>query len=650
MRLKLLSVGAGIFFLGVIVGMRADSLPFIPRALFSDAVVSHYPNALFLRQSVLEQHIFPMWRETIMAGQPFAANPLNKTAYPLQWLALIFPPTLHLNVMIALHLFIAGCGMWMWGRAMGMREESATFSAFAYAFAPRIMGHVGAGHLDVVYATAWFPWLMWTVQQTIAQSELRLLNISRTGLIGAMMLLADVRVSLFAFVSVGVYAIILMSKQRQWKPILIFLVSGVLFLLMSAALIVPLLAWSPYLSRAGLTIEDAGAFSMSLGNLASIILPAHGFQHEQFTYFGLPVLLLAGIAIAHQTPRTRLLWLAAIVFIVLYALGSNGFLWSLLVKLIPPLLWFRVPARAWIILTLLIPMLAGWGLQYLVDWKAGLSSTALKRWRLLIIAVTAILGAGGAALIPFLAAGGIALLIMSVPLGVLMMLVINRRINTQRLLLSLGVLLFVDLAWAGNHWAEWRSPETWLSVNVPLAERLVSLNPQRIYSPTYSLEQQVAAAYGLRIFGGVDPFQLSGVVRAIEQGSGVPVEGYNIVLPPLLGIEGNEPFTQANRDTIINTAILGEWGGSHVVAAYPIENAHLTLIDEVDGVYIYANTDNVSPLTNGVPDWVEGWEGLPSVEEVLQLNNLTYISAAMSAVAFVLCISLFGVLKLRSNV
>jgi len=151
MRLKGLLVGAGAFLLFIIIGMRLDGLPFVPRTLFSDAVISHYPNALFLRESILEQHTFPLWRETLMAGQPFAANPLNKTAYPLQWLVLLFPPTVHINLLLALHVLIAGWGMWRWATALGLRQEAAGFSAFAYAFAPRIMAHMGAGHVDVVY-------------------------------------------------------------------------------------------------------------------------------------------------------------------------------------------------------------------------------------------------------------------------------------------------------------------------------------------------------------------------------------------------------------------------------------------------------------------------------------------------------------------
>ena len=162
MRVRLLIVGLGVAFL-LASGFRPDTLPYNPGATFSDAVTSHLPAAQFLRSAVLEQHTFPLWRETIMAGQPFAADPLNKTAYPLQWIALLLPPVYHLDFMIALHLLIAGAGMWLWARSLGLGEWAAGISALAYALAPRVIGHTGAGHLDLLYALAWFPFLMWSV-------------------------------------------------------------------------------------------------------------------------------------------------------------------------------------------------------------------------------------------------------------------------------------------------------------------------------------------------------------------------------------------------------------------------------------------------------------------------------------------------------
>src|SRR5262245_5864905 len=70
-----LAIGIAALLIGV--GYRVDTLPFRPGATFSDAVISHWPNALFLQRS-LQAGEFPLWRPLLMSGQPFAANPLSK--------------------------------------------------------------------------------------------------------------------------------------------------------------------------------------------------------------------------------------------------------------------------------------------------------------------------------------------------------------------------------------------------------------------------------------------------------------------------------------------------------------------------------------------------------------------------------------------
>ncbi|MFN8564467.1 MAG: hypothetical protein U0703_23255 [Anaerolineae bacterium] len=130
------------------------------------------------------------------------------------------------------------------------------------------------------------------------------------------------------------------------------------------------------------------------------------------------------------------------------------------------------------------------------------------------------------------------------------------------------VVVFLDLAIAGRGWLEWRTHDVWLPPDqVHLAERLVELGAYRVYSPTYSLQQQVAEDYDLRLFGGVDPFQLSGVVAAVEQGGGIADPGYSVVVPPL----NSDDLALANRDAVPDAAALGRWGVTHVVAAYPLD-------------------------------------------------------------------------------
>src|SRR5258708_318743 len=194
------------------VGLSADALPFPPQSTFSDAAVSHWPAALYLQQSLRAGH-FPLWRGLLMSGQPFAANPLNKVWYPPQWLVLLFPVTLFLNLMTWVHLVWAGVGVHALGLRLGIKV--AGVMGAAYALTPRLLAAVGAGHLDIVYAAAWFPWVLWAVHYAILQTKHAGRRIAVLSLICAMCFLADVRLSAFIFTTGAAFGLWLLWQSRK---------------------------------------------------------------------------------------------------------------------------------------------------------------------------------------------------------------------------------------------------------------------------------------------------------------------------------------------------------------------------------------------------------------------------------------------------
>ncbi|MBI5669031.1 MAG: hypothetical protein HZC41_13585 [Chloroflexi bacterium] len=638
----------------LLAGLRPDALPYLSRgARYSDAAISHWPSALFLRQSVLERDQFPLWRETIMAGQPFAANPLNKTAYPPQWLVLLLPPALHLNVMIGLHLLIAGMGMNRWALALGLRAESALFAALAYVLSPPLIAHTGAGHLDILYALAWWPWLMWSVRRLLA--EIGVAPVLQMALSAALVFLSDVRVSLFAFITAGGYTVWKLRRIRPALPRLVLV--GALFLLLTASVTVPLLAWSPYLSRAGLTPDDAGVLALQPGNLLGLLLFAVPPGVETLTYLGLPVLVLAVAGLWTRGRAARILGIVVFVVVALYALGPNGPLWPLLVRLFPALLWFRVPSRAWLVLALLAPPLAGFGLERLVllarRLRTGETVAGLKRLRLAVAGFAVALVAAGVfilALPDLPPVIGVGVGLAGGALGLILLLALTGRLAPERVAPVLIALTLLELAGVGLQWLTWRGPEVWLEPQRALAERLVAEGASRVYSPSYSLEQQVAEVYGLRLFGGVDPFQLTGVVQAVEQGSGVPVRGYSVILPPVDDVTGDD-LSQANRDAVINSRVLAEWDVSHVVAAYTIVHPRLEYVGTLDDVNIYRNRDyGPETASRAVPGWPTNWPNLPDAATVKNLNDLTAAAALVSGVTFWVCVfALVFILKSGSR-
>lgn len=601
----------------LIGGFRADGLPFIPSAQFSDAAVSHYPAAL----TIFREVGYPSWAELNMAGQPFAANPLNKTAYPPQVIACFIPPPLSLNILLILHIAVAAAGMWGWARQLGLSQSAAAIAALSYGLSPRLVGHTAAGHLDLVYAMAWFPVLMVAVYALVRQptiSRIFLLSLS-----AAMLILADLRLSLFALASAAVYMIVLTVPTRQWQRLFMSFGASLWAIILTVSVTIPLLLWQPYLSRAMLTPAEAGAFSLNPGALIGLLLAPPAVDVEIQTFVGIAVLFLAGIAI-FAAPRRHILWSGLLIFAALYAIGSNGFLWSLMVEVFPPLRWFRVPARAWFVVALIMPLLAGYGAQVLLDANASRLRKNVVALTIVVGSIAIILGVFVWITIPQLAQSGLRLLLIGGGTTIVIAWALRRKGNIRFVEIAVFALILIDLGWNARLWLEWRGRDDWMTPHITLAETLRADNADRIYSPAYSLPQQVAAEYDLHLFGGVDPFQLRGIADAIETASGVGHHGYTVTQPPLIGGTGDDLST-ANQSAVPDTDMLAAWQVSHVVAPYPIEHPRLTPLSISEDSYVYRNLDyRLTIPRDQVPRWVVG-NGLPDTQTIERNSQLTSV-------------------------
>src|SRR5262249_59568809 len=134
-----------------------------------------------------------------VSGALFAANPLSKIGYPPQCLALVLPAALHLNILTWLHMLLAGLGAWRLGHRLGTGPGPAAIMGLAYALTPRLFAGTGAGHLDVVYVAAWFPWLLWAVHFAVTDPRTAFRCIAVLSLIAGLCFLADLRLSVFMF-------------------------------------------------------------------------------------------------------------------------------------------------------------------------------------------------------------------------------------------------------------------------------------------------------------------------------------------------------------------------------------------------------------------------------------------------------------------
>jgi len=415
-----------------------------PRTEHSDLAVTHWPNAHFTRQMLWQGGRFPLWRPTIMSGTPFAANPLAGLYYLPNWPFLFLrwlPLEMGFNLSALAHLWLAGAAMYtLMRRGLGVRTWGALVAAVAYEASPKLMAHLGAGHVGWVQAWGWLPVVVLCWLEAIRRTESKRQGAGGrrqeagskkhkatgagkfavlAGAALAMQFCADVRMAAYTVIaSVWLLAVRCWMQRAEckmqeagnrikdaggWRSRLrrlkntpwalgsgvwnlelgIWSLGLVVFLGLSACQWLPLVALLPETTRASMTAHDAAIWSLPRSYLIGLVLANHGGFHEWTTYGGVSTLLLAGMGVRAlwRDPTRR--WLAAglsglLVGAAWFSLGENGGLFPILWRVVPGLGLLRVPPRAWVLVVFATAALAGLGVEGTYERK---SADRRQHWK-----------------------------------------------------------------------------------------------------------------------------------------------------------------------------------------------------------------------------------------------------------------------------
>lgn len=565
-------------------------------AAFSDITIAHYPNALYLRQSLWEAHTLPLWSPMILSGAPFFANPLSGLWYPPGWLALLLPLPLAFNLGVFLHLLWAGLGMYLLMRSEGLSHPAALLAALAFAALPKLYAHYGAGHLTLLYAIPWTPWLLWAYRRRSQAQRPPLVTGQFAWLeavILAMIFLADVRWTVYAGGAWCLYALAhgpvggLWEKLRAAPANLGHLsVQSAVAGLLAAPLLLPLLEFARLSTRSAMTAPDFLTYSLPPGRLLGLLFPDFGGFHEYVTYVGAPVFVLALLAILWSPGRAEVrfwTWLALLALV--YALGENIPGLSALARL-PGLSWLRVPSRALFLVGLSLAVLAGDAVQRLLD---GVSDGERRGANLLLLGLNAFVLAltlGGWLLtkrltLEFVWGAGL-LLVGSL---VILMCMAGKTPANLWLALLFGLCL-MDWMLVDRSLFAGRSPAAVFAESQATAQELAGEQELfRVYSPSYSLPQHTAANYGLQLADGVDPLQLQAYVRFMQPASGVPEGGYSVTLPPFAT---GDP-AKDNASYTPDPARLGWLNVGYVAVAFDLRVEGFEMVSRQGETRLYRN-------------------------------------------------------------
>jgi hypothetical protein len=328
--------------------------------------------------SSVRQGRLPLWNPYFFSGLPFAANPQPALFYPPTWLALLMPVTKALGVIIVLHLWLAGVGMYGWLRSEGASVAGALLGGTVFAFSGYFFVRVQAGHLGVITTGAWLPVILWTYRCAVKQRSWKLAVVG--GLPVGLSILAGHTAS-FIYVALGLAAYTVFSAWDCWReersaraavlPLAWSAVALFVGLALAAVQLLPLVELVMRSARQAASSYDfAARFSWPPGYLLTLLVPNFFGEPVSTGYWGndvydefifyvgiLPLLLtLLGLRLRHQlVPFLAALGLGAL----LLAFGEYGSLHPLFYRFVPLFQVARAPARAGFLFVLAASALAG---------------------------------------------------------------------------------------------------------------------------------------------------------------------------------------------------------------------------------------------------------------------------------------------------
>jgi hypothetical protein len=590
-----------------------------PGAEFSDLAVAHFPNAEFLRQSLIQSGEIPMWNPRVLGGTPFAADPLSGIYYPPLWLALVLPAPLAFNFLFFLHLALAGTGAFLLARGEGATTAGALLAGIAFGGLPKFVAHTAAGHLTLVLAVSWTPWLLLAARRAARLGSLRAWSLA--GAMTGLVFLADPRWAIPSGLAAVGYAVVSAGGNRPqetarsrilaWaRNLLLF---GAFAAAASAVLALPMAQFVALSTRANLSGAEAASLSLPFLSLLGLPLGGVGSSVEWVVYPGAVVLALALFSIfgsrlripvdptrgASEAGRAGIFWLVLFLLSVLLSLGSNIPLFSTAIGAIPGAGLLRVPPRWMFLAGLALAMLAARGMTALesrTDQRGILKKTGFA-----------------------LASGGAVLAVASVALG------LPQALGQDGLIWSAaGAILFagflpkrwapragaaliclavLDLAVADFRLIDPRPAQT-APAGVEAAISFLENNAAgyRVYSPSYSIPAAETTAGGLRSLDGVDPLILLSTTKTVSAAAGVAAKGYSVTLPAFAtGLPVRD-----NRNAVPDARLLGLLNVRFIVSAFEIPNPQLNLRQRAGGIFLYEN-----PLAfprAWIAETLDGWD------------------------------------------
>ena len=346
----------------------------------------------------LSQWTLPLWNPHLYGGAPFISDIQAGFLYPPNLLLFLTDPNFDYATLQWLtigHLYWAGLGLYVLLRVlrpggMDISRPAALFGAIAFEFSDPLLLHLG--NLNLVAVLSWLPWILAAFQLALSRRQIGWAVLA--GILFAMANYAGHAPStVYIGLALGVLAIVYFALRiadsssdpasTVFTPLIDLVVAVGVAALLSAPILLPTLELTQFTERSDFVYQDTVAFSLAPAQAIGLITPGffgHGpalhwslWDRVELPYAGVATLLLAigGLLLAGNRVRRDLWpWAALALFGFLTALGIYAIVHGWLTLVVPGFDQFRAPARALVLWTLGIAVLAAVGFDCVAAWSS----------------------------------------------------------------------------------------------------------------------------------------------------------------------------------------------------------------------------------------------------------------------------------------
>lgn len=347
----------------------------------SDYLIGGYP----LKKWIAAQGEMPLWYSHIFGGVPILGSPVGGPLAPLEQLRAILPIHVVLAVTFIIVFILAGIGMYLYLKEIGVSGYTAAIGAVAYQFIGNLATTPMAGHAGRAASVALFPLMLFFVHRGLKTKQL---------LCFLLMALATTfafyeghfQITYYGLLFILAYAIYyLLANRKKYtgkdivRVVVYGLCAGVFICLLMAAV------WLPTLGGLGTGArgvergyEFATSWAMPPLETIDLVIPTYsgildnywGFSHFKLhmEYFGLFAVIFAILAVVFfwKKPYTKFYVMSTLV-VLFVAFGGYTPVYRIFYTLIPGFKLMRAPNLSFYLVSFGFIVLAALGFENILS-------------------------------------------------------------------------------------------------------------------------------------------------------------------------------------------------------------------------------------------------------------------------------------------